>query len=150
MDECAYTSKLFAPLQCSDFITTIYTMHPFRAYISMFSEIDDKDWEVVESCLSYKMIPTNRIILKPGQICDTLYFLENGSIRYFAWKNKEYQTTHILQPPFIFTSSHSFSKQIPSEEGIQAVEESYVWTISRKDAYRLLEVPSWKNFISQL
>jgi len=125
-------------------------MHPFRAYISMHSQLTAEDWSIIESCLSYKVIQENRIILKPGAICENLYFLENGTIRYFILKNKEDITTHLISPPSLFTSPHSFSKQTPSIEGIQAMEESYIWIISREDVQKLLEIPSWKGFLSSI
>jgi len=116
----------------------------------MHSEIDDHDWSQIEPCLTYRMYQANRTILKPGTICKNLYFLENGNIRYFIDKDDEQQTTHEILPPFLFTSPHSFARQIPSLEGIQCIEESYLWIISRDDAYKLLEVPSWEKFISNL
>jgi len=125
-------------------------MHPFRAYISMHSELIDEDWSKIEPCLTYKILQGNRVLLKPGEICKHLYFLENGTIRYFVLKNNEENTTHIINPPFLFTSAHSFMQEVPSIEGIQAMEESYLWQISRENAYKLLNIPSWNNFISSL
>ena len=125
-------------------------MHPFKAYMSMHSELTDEDWSKIEPCLTYKIVQGNRILLKPGDICKHLYFLENGTIRYFIVKNNEENTTHVINPPFLFTSPHSFSQKVPSIEGIQAMEESYLWMISRKDAYQLLKNQSWSNFISSL
>ncbi len=128
----------------------ILPMHSFKAYISLYTELSDNDWKKIRSCLSYRIVQEKRVILKPGSICENLYFLENGAIRYFLLKNNEEFTTHQIQPPFLFTSPHSFVRKIPSLEGIQAVEESYLWIISREDAYKLLEIPSWNNFISNL
>lgn len=125
-------------------------MHPFRAYISLYSEVTDRDWLQIEPCISYRMIQSERIILKPGNVCDKLYFLENGTIRFYIHKDGEDITTHEILPPFLFTSAHSFAREIPSLEGIQAIDESYLWEISREDAYKLIEVPSWKKFISNL
>lgn len=110
------------------------TMHPFKAYISLFSEMNDEDWKKIEPCLTHKIFQENRIILKPGSICKNLYFLENGTIRYFVLQNNEEVTTHQIQPPFLFTSANSFSQKVPSAEGIQALEESFLWIISREDA----------------
>jgi len=125
-------------------------MHPFKAYMSLHTELNDEDWKKIKPCLTYRIIQEKRIILKPGAICKNLYFLENGSIRYFTIKSGDEMTTHLIQPPFLFTSAHSFTQQIPSIEGIQVAEESYLWVISREDTYKLLEVPSWNSFLSSL
>jgi len=125
-------------------------MHPFRAYISMFSEFTDEDWAKIQPFLTYKVVQANRMILKPGKICNCLYFLENGTIRYFVSRDNEDQTLNKIEAPFLFTSAHSFAQQIPSTEGIQAVEESYLWIMSKDDAYQLMEVPSWRKFVTTL
>lgn len=125
-------------------------MHPLKAYMSLHSDLNDSDWEKIQPHLTYRIFQENRIILKPGSICQNLYFLENGSIRFFTSEDGNDVTTHLLQPPFLFTSAHSFTEQVPSIEGIQAVDESYLWIISREDAYKLLQNPSWNNFISNL
>ena len=125
-------------------------MHPFQAFISMYSTLEDEDWEKINSCLSYRIVQANRMILKPGDICKNLYFLENGTVRFFIPSEIDYQASHEVSPPSLFTSVHSFAKQMPSTEGIQAIEESYLWLINREDAYKLIEIPAWKNFISRL
>ena len=155
MQNTLYLIKyFFLNINCTKHVsmwtTSISTMHPFKAYISLFTELSDEDWKKIEPCLTHRIIQENRIILKLGSICTNLYFLENGAIRIFTLKNKEEETTHQIQPPFLFTSANSFSQQVPSSEGIQALEESFLWTISRENAYKLLEITSWNNFISSL
>ena len=125
-------------------------MHPFKAFISMHTQIGDEDWSKIKPCLKHRIVQAGRVILKPGKICDSLYFLENGAIRYFVQYHGERETTYEIQPPYLFTSVQSFIHQQPSNEGIQAIEESYIWVVSRDDVQRLLEIPSWKNFMSNL
>ena len=122
-------------------------MHPFKAFISMYTEVSDEDWAEIEECLEYKVIQQNRILLKHGMVCQHLYFLENGSIRFFTSSELGENTIHLVSPPSLFTAAQSFSKQIPSDYGIQALEESYVWVLSRQSANRLFEVESWNNFL---
>lgn len=125
-------------------------MHPFRAFISLYSNLTDDDWDKIEPCLKYQIFQTNRVILKPGSICKRLYFLESGIIEYFIEKNNEEQITNQVHPPFLFTSTQSFTQRTPSVEGIRAAEESSLWIISRDDAYKLLELPAWNSFISNI
>jgi len=125
-------------------------MHSFKGYISLFTELSEEDWANIEPCLSHKIIQENRIILKPGSVCKHLYFLENGAVSYFTFQNDKEEITNQINPPFLFTSVESFFQQIPSEEGIKAEEESVLWMISRDDVQNLMEIPSWKNFLSNL
>jgi CRP-like cAMP-binding protein len=125
-------------------------MHPLKAYMSLQSTITNSDWQKIEPFFKYRIVQTNRIILKPGAICQHIYFLENGNICFFSVINEEEEITHEMHPPCLFTSVKSFTEQIPSTYGIRVMEESYLWEIGRSDAYKLLEVPSWSNFISKL
>lgn len=122
-------------------------MHPFKAFMSLYSKVADDDWAKISSSLEYKIFQQNRIILKEGNICQNLYFLENGSIRFFTPSEFGNNTIQIIAPPSLFTSAKSFSHQMPSEFGIQALEESYVWVLDRKNANELLELESWNRFL---
>lgn len=123
-------------------------MHPFRAYISLTTTISDKDWEIILPCLEYKIVQQNRILLKQGSICKHLYFLENGFIRFFKLEGDVDNTIYSIQPPSIFTAAESFANQSPSDYGIQAIEESYVWRMTREDAYKLLDLQAWNKFLT--
>lgn len=113
----------------------------------MFTKISNEDWEIIHSCLEHKIIQQNRVLLKQGKICQHLYFLESGSIRYFTRHIDVEHSIHFIQPPSLFTSAQSFSSQQPSKYGIQALDESSLWIINREDAHKLLEIPSWNNFL---
>ena len=123
-------------------------MHPFRAFITLYSTVTDEDWETIQPCVTYKIVQQNRILLQEGSICKHLYFLEIGSIRYFTIEGDTDNTIHSLQPPSLFTAAQSFVNQIPSEYGIQALDESYVWMMTREDAYDLTKLSSWNEFLS--
>ena len=116
----------------------------------MFTEIPDEDWAPIQPCLTHRIVQKNRVLMKPGEICTHLYFLEMGSIRYFINEGKEVSTVHTNHPPGIISSHESFIQQTPSLFGIQSIEESYVWIITRVDFYRLMEIQSWKDFISKI
>lgn len=122
-------------------------MHPFKAFLSMYTDVSEEDWKAIESCLEHKIIQQNRIMLKPKAVCEKLYFLENGAIRFYTQENGHPQSIHFVNPPSLFTSGQSFARGIPSEFGIQAVEESYVYQLSKKDAFDLRETVTWNSFL---
>ena len=123
-------------------------MHPFRAFISLYSPISDDDWKMIQPCLTYKIVQQNRILLQQGSICKHLYFLENGAVRFFKIEGETDTTINSIQPPSLFTSAQSFVNQNSSDYGIQATDESYVWVMTREDAYKLTNLSSWNEFLS--
>lgn len=126
-------------------------MHPFRAYITGYTSLPDRDWEMIESCLQLQRYPKGSVLLTEGKICRKLYFLESGLLRYFVNRDGQDVTKYFTEPPYCFTSQRSLSQGLPAQESIASLAESTVWEMSREDAFRLLELsPSWNTFIRQL
>ena len=124
--------------------------HSFQNFISNYGPISNEDWQKIYSCLERKVIQPNELILSEGRICRHVYFLESGFLRYFVWKDGNDISKFFTTPPYCFTSQRSFTQEIPSNENIEALEESVIWKMSREDAYRLFEMKSWSTFVRNL
>ena len=124
------------------------TMHPFRAYIALHTDISEEDWQIIMPYLKHRIFQQNRVILKPGAICNELYFLENGKVSFYTEMTSEKEIFQSIGPPQIFTSANSFINRIPSNVGFLAAEESYVWIMPRQNVYELMDLPCWSNFIA--
>ncbi len=124
--------------------------HPFKDFISKYCPISENDWQQIFPCLKRKVIQPGELILAEGNVCRHVYFLENGFLRYFVWKDGIDVSKFFTNPPYCFTSQRSFTQQIPSNENIEALEESIVWEMTREDAYRLFEIKSWNTFVRNL
>lgn len=125
-------------------------MHPFRQYIHQYSPLSDQEWEEVESLIHRQVIRRGELILRQGEICQWFWFLEEGLCRYFELQDGEEITKYFTVAPYGFTAQRSFSMEIPTNEHIQALEDSIVWRISRTDAYDLFRIPAWQTFIRNL
>ena len=126
-------------------------MHPFQTYIRSFTPLPAADWEQILPCLERRTFQKGDQLLVPGKICRTLSFLESGLLRFYVETDGEDRTNFFTLPPYAFTSQRSFSRELPAEEGIEALADGVLWAINRADTYRLLEqLPSWSNFIREL
>lgn len=125
-------------------------MHPFRQYINAYTSVPDQEWNLIEQKLQSKSIPKGHLLLVEGKVCRNLYFLREGLLRYYSWKEGKDSTKFFTIAPYCFTSQRSFSQQIPSTENIEAVEESSLWYLTRADTYELLKLNSWNTFIREL
>ena len=125
-------------------------MHPFQKYLANYTAIPTKDWQLIKQTLIPKTVKRNELLLEEGKICRHLFFLENGLLRFFVWKDGQDITKYFTHPPYLFTSQRSFSLQKPARESIQALEDSQLWLISKSDAEQLLELKSWSTFIRKL
>lgn len=125
-------------------------MHPFREYISKFCFISQEDWDKIESKITLNEYNKDISILEEGKICNKLYFIENGLIRFYTISDGEEISKFFTLAPYCFTSQRSFTEQIPSKEGIKTIEASRIWEMNRNDAFELLTIQSWSEFIRKL
>ena len=90
----------------------------FRKFIENYTPISDKDWKLLEECLQFKVFEKNEIVLKEGEICKHLYFLESGLLRYYLNKDGNQVTKFFTVAPYCFTSQVSFIQERPATENI--------------------------------
>ena len=124
--------------------------HPFRLFIETFTSLKEEEWSSIAACLTRKYYKKEEILLTAGTVCKKLYFLESGYLRYFLLIDGEEVTKYFTEPPYCFTSQRSFDHQIPTDDYIQALEDSHVWEMNRSDAFALCRYASWNEFIRKL
>ncbi|MCI4667129.1 MAG: Crp/Fnr family transcriptional regulator [Bacteroidia bacterium] len=125
-------------------------MHPFQLYIKSFVNLPLEDWQEIELCLTRSEIPADTLLLEEGQVCSKLYFVEEGLLRFFVWNDGREVNKFFTQAPYCFTSQKSFRKQIPAKENIASIEKCVIWSLPYKDAFGLLRLASWSEFVRLL
>jgi CRP-like cAMP-binding protein len=77
-----------------------------------------------------KGIPKKEVLLKRGQVCEYVYFIEEGMLHSFYEKNEEKITSWFMKENDVIISAKSFYMQIPSVECIVALENTIVHGIT--------------------
>jgi CRP-like cAMP-binding protein len=72
-------------------------------------------------------------ILKEGDTCHYIYFIETGLVRVSYWLKDEEITSWLLKEGDIFISVRSFFEQKPSYDDILALEDCTVYGITYKE-----------------
>lgn len=122
----------------------------FRNFIEKYSLLNDSEWNTIDELCERVVFQKNDIVLEIGKTCKYFYFLETGLVRFYNYYDGDDITKTFAVAPYCFTSKISFRKQTPSDEGIQALDETVVWTISY-DSYKKLEAFNfWNIFIRKL
>jgi len=92
-------------------------------------------------CANYhaQMLRKGQILLKEGQQCRYIYFIENGLLRTYYIKNgREISLNFAFEDSFV-SNLKSFLSERSSEYNISASEDTAVWKFSREqllDLYR--------------
>lgn len=103
-------------------------------HISRYVQLDPNEEQVFYSALKYQKINRKEYVLQEHQICDAYYFVLSGCLRFYS--NTQNGTEQILQfgiKGWWISDYHSFESQIPSEYNIQAIEQTELLILERKD-----------------
>ena len=85
--------------------------------------LPDSDWALLSDIIERKEITKGELLVKEGQRCNDIWYLKEGSVRYYENVNGEYRTTHFFIAPTMFTVYHSLLSDEPSELAIEATTD---------------------------
>ncbi len=122
----------------------------FRDFIHQYEKLTDEEWEMVANRLHPLHLKKGDILLKEGQICNHIWFLEQGFLRFFIWKDGEAIGKFFTLAPYTFTSQRSFNLRQPTKENIEVLEDSIIWEIGFDDNQKLMQIPSYNTFVRKL
>lgn len=101
-----------------------------------------KDLFLVEKLASFlftKKIKKKELLLSEGEINDKMFYVQKGLLRvyFISDEGKEINTWFVKEGEFVY-ACHSFHYQIPSEEYIEAMEDSEIMSIKKETWLMLL------------
>ncbi len=95
-------------------------------------------------------VDAQETLLRPGDRCRSMWFLETGVARFYAETGASDVTRHFVQAGKVVTVLPAFASGDPSPEGVQMLTAGRVLTISRERAARLeAGCPAWAEFGAQ-
>lgn len=123
-------------------------MEILKDYIRDIVSITDEELAEITSVFRSKMIKKNSFLLKEGQFCDSYYFVETGALRIFTIHDEKEVTTWFAFDKYFFTEPESYINGCRSRFHIQAMEQSVIYSISRKNMDEFLDKSrQWNEFI---
>ncbi|WP_212005167.1 Crp/Fnr family transcriptional regulator [Chitinophaga sp. HK235] len=117
-------------------------------YIKSRITVSEQELEVILSYFKPVKLKKNELLLTHGQTSQRTFFVGTGCLRiFFITEEGQDATRYFAFEGQFATALVSFITSEPSEEFMQAVEDSEVFYITHKDFYHLLEViPQWEKF----
>jgi len=118
------------------------------SYIKSKITVTDEEVATILSYFSPMQLKKNEMLLTNGQSSQRTYFVIKGCLRIFFINEEGQDSTRYFAFENQFaTALVSFITSEPSEEFIQAVEDSEVYAITHKNFYHLLDlIPQWEKF----
>jgi CRP-like cAMP-binding protein len=103
---------------------------PLFAFISSIHPLSPQIEEALSGFLHKETLPKKTLLLKEGNICNKVYFIEKGIARAFYYKQEQEITAWFMQEHDLILSVFSFFKQKPSYESIELLEDTTLYSIS--------------------
>ena len=95
--------------------------------------------------LIYKKLRKKEMLLTPGQISNSLTFINDGSFRFYSETEQGALTLKFFTENQWVADLESFLKQKPSGNYIEASEDSNIASITLKDIHALMDLhPSFR------
>lgn len=121
-------------------------------YLRLFTELSPDEEDGINAIAKLHILKEGDVLMEPGKTCRELFFICEGILRIVKVNDKGIDVTHFfLKENQFCTIMHSFTNQVPTEEGIQAACEAKVLAISHENLYNLYkEFPRIKTIIDDI
>ena len=124
------------------------TKDPLAKYILKKVKMSDEELTLILSHFKPRTVKKKEILLHEGGLSNKMYFVVKGCLRIYFIKDVGSEVTRrIIFENDASASMVSFITQNPSNEYIEAVMDSELLYMDRKDFYHLVEtLPVWEKF----
>jgi CRP/FNR family transcriptional regulator, anaerobic regulatory protein len=109
-------------------------------YINSFVPLSNDAAEYILSKTRRETLPKHTLLHNEGEICDKVFFLEKGVVRWFYYNEdgKEVTDSFAVEPSYV-TAIDSFFQRKPSRYFIELLEDSTVYSMTYADLETELE-----------
>ena len=108
-----------------------------RELARKYSTMTHDELDVLESVLVPMRFSKGEIILREGETCKYIYYIERGLIRQFYFKHDKQITEHLGEDHTIFMCIESLFREEPTRLQVEALEPTLVYALPKR---RLEEV----------
>ena len=102
-----------------------------RELARKYSTMTHDELDVLESILVPMKFAKGEMILREGEVCRSIYYLDKGMIRQFYYKNDKEVTEHLGEDHTIFMCIESLFKEEPTLLQVEALETSMIYAIPK-------------------
>lgn len=117
-----------------------------KSYITDVIQMDDSTFNSALDYFTIKHIKKGDYVLREGQVCDRIIYINKGLLRTFHIKNGNEVNTCFCMENSITSSLESFVNQTISKEYIQTIEDTSIVSLSYKNLMKLYQLnPKWES-----
>lgn len=110
----------------------------FNTMVESFGETSEGALKMILKFTTPRIFLKGELLVQPGQICRQLFFIQSGIVRGYIKNGKKETTTWLTSEGEMVTAIQSFLMQVPTQEQVEAIEESKVLAITYENLQTLL------------
>ncbi|MBO1362445.1 Crp/Fnr family transcriptional regulator [Prevotella sp. A2931] len=103
-----------------------------RELARKYSTMTHEELDLLESILVPMKFNKNQLILKEGEVCENIYYIDKGLVRQFYFKNGKEVTEHLGENHTIFMCIESLFKEEPTKLQVEAIEPSIIYALPKR------------------
>lgn len=111
---------------------SISTRDIARELARKYSTMTHDELDALENILVPMTFPKGKKIISVGEVCKNIYYIHSGLIRQYYMKNSKEVTEHLGTDGSIFMSIQSLFEEIPTQQEIIALENTYIFALPKK------------------
>jgi len=115
-------------------------------FLNQFVDFSDEQLNEFKETLEVKHLEKGEILLSEGQVCDYVAFINKGAFRLYSLRDGQEFSTEFFFENMFFGDYVSFLTDEKAKESIQAIEDSTILILKRKDLYHFYE--TMNNFVN--
>ena len=127
-----------------NYTKTLYNMEEIIQKLNAIYLLPEELELLLRRVIRRDVVRKKQKLLRQGQICTRLYFIEQGLLRLYVKHGDKDRSTWFMLEGDITTAVTSFFGRIPSPETIEALENTVVWSVSWQELQDLYE--RWPGF----
>lgn len=112
----------------------------FAKSIQNIGTFSEQEIELIFEYCTFRKVNKNEILLKEGEICQSLYFLLSGAIYQYRLNDIEENVINLHAENEWFLNNSSFISQKPSTETIKAFLNSELLEMTVYSLHKLIEL----------
>lgn len=121
--------------------------HSIRKYISRFLTFTEEEWQVHQAVLTRRFLKKGEFILRGGEVCNHVTFINKGYTRVYNVIHEEELTINFAFEGNYVTDYSSFVSRQSSTDFIVAMEDVEILQMSYADMQAAFDkYPVWQKF----
>ena len=103
-----------------------------RELARKYSTMTHDELDILESVLVPMKFAKNEMILKTGEVCRNIYYIDHGLIRQFYFKNGKEVTERLGVARSIFMCIESLFREEPTRLQVEALEQTVIYALPKE------------------